>query len=31
MEKAEIFSFPTVLGSGVCGQSLRYEILVGAK
>jgi hypothetical protein len=31
MEKAEIFSFPTVIGSGGRGQSLYNEILIGAK
>jgi hypothetical protein len=31
MEKAEIFSFPTVIGSGGRGQSLHNEILIGAK
>ncbi len=30
MEKAETLSFPTVIGSGGCGQSLHGEILVGA-
>ena len=29
MEKAETLSFPTVIGSGGRGQSLRNEILVG--
>jgi hypothetical protein len=31
MEKAEIFSFPTIPGSGGRGQSLHNEVLVGAK
>jgi len=31
MEKAEIFNFPTVIGSGGRGQSLHNEILIGAK
>jgi len=31
MEKAEIFSFPTVPGSGGCGQRLHNEILLGGK
>ena len=31
MEKAEIFSFPTVIGSGGRGQSLHNEVLIGAK
>jgi hypothetical protein len=31
MEKAETLSFPTVVGSGGCKQSLHGEILVGAK
>ena len=31
MEKAEIFSFPTGIGSGGRGQSLHNEILNGAK
>jgi hypothetical protein len=31
MEKAEIFSFPTVIGSGGRGQSLHNEIFIGAK
>jgi hypothetical protein len=30
MEKAETLSFPTVIGSGGCGQ-IHGEILVGAK
>ena len=29
MEKAESFSFPTIIGPGGRGQSLRGEILVG--
>jgi hypothetical protein len=31
MEKDEIFSFPTVVGSGGRRQSLHNEILIGAK
>ncbi len=31
MEKAEIFSFPTVIGSGGRGQSLHNKILIDAK
>ena len=31
MEKAEILSFPTVIGSEGRGRSLHNEILVGAK
>ncbi len=31
MEKAEILSFPTVIGSGGLKQSLHGEILVDAK
>jgi hypothetical protein len=31
MDKAEIFSFPMIPGSGGCGQSLHNEVLVGAK
>ena len=31
MEKAEIFSFPTVIESGGRGQSLHNEILIGTK
>jgi hypothetical protein len=31
MEKAEILSFPTVIGSGGRGQSLHNKILVGEK
>jgi hypothetical protein len=31
MEKAESLSFPTVIGSGGSRQSLRGEILLGAK
>jgi hypothetical protein len=31
MDKAEIFSFPTIPGSGGCRQSLHNKVLVGAK
>ncbi len=31
LKKAEIFSFPTIPGSGGCGQSLHNKVLVGAK
>jgi hypothetical protein len=31
MEKAEIFSFLMVYGSGGCGQSVLNEVCIGAK